>query len=490
MSPHRVATVAVASLAAAVLGCSAGAGTSSQASQAATTSASTLLVPYVPLAAETTYVAVDPALTSAPAIDGGTCSATTTPSSAVTDPTSRFATRTSALTSPTSGLGEFAVELVDAPAPVVNKLYVTIDSVSVHVAGQGWIPLESAPAGPIYVDLLTLKDSTSTTAADLGLTQLPAGTVTQIRLLLSTEIAKGNPTQWPQYVVPADENGADADPVELKVPSGYETGIKILGPWGVTACNRTTVTLDFSGEKSLWYHPNGHETEWILRPVIHPKRTRVEGIACSDTGTVSTDPVPVDGTTTPPTTEPTPVDTTTPPTTEPAPVDTTPTPVTVSTGTTTFTCTPNSVGTVATGSTPPGGACGAPAECTSGICLGGLCTLGGPGTTCTRSAECLSGTCSNGACTISTGGQSCSVGTDCASGVCVSGTCTSSGTGLPPGSACSVPAECASGACYDGTCLGAISGQTCTTTTDCSAGFKCVSTSYTATTICAFPMSQ
>jgi hypothetical protein len=71
----------------------------------------------------------------------------------------------------------------------------------------------------------------------------------------------------------------------------------------------------------------------------------------------------------------------------------------------------------------------------------------------------------------------------------VSGTCAPSSAGLPAGSSCSVPAECASGSCYQGGCLGGLSGQPCTSVSDCVSGLRCVSTSST-TNVCLLPMAQ
>ena len=61
--------------------------------------------------------------------------------------------------------------------------------------------------------------------------------------------------------------------------------MKIIGPWTLVGCTRTTVTVDFDGKKSIWYHPNGHETEWILRPVIRVQGVGSGPITCPESGT-------------------------------------------------------------------------------------------------------------------------------------------------------------------------------------------------------------
>jgi hypothetical protein len=80
------------------------------------------------------------------------------------------------------------------------------------------------------VDVLKLQAY----AEPLGLVNLPAGKVIQIRLFTAPD---GN------YVVPTGSTAQEP----LVVPSGTETGIKIVGPWDVPACTRLTVTLDFDG---------------------------------------------------------------------------------------------------------------------------------------------------------------------------------------------------------------------------------------------------
>ena len=214
-----------------------------------------------------------------------------------------------------SGRGQLAVELVDAPNPAVDEIWVTVTQVRVHEAGSGWTTI--TPAQPLAVDLLKLQ----TYAAPLGLVDLPAGTVTQLRLLVEKDTS---------YVV---TGGAQ---VALKVPSGAESGIKIHGPWKVSACTQTTVTLDFDGRRSIWYHQTTGGEEWILRPVIHTKKTAHAPVSCGEEGG-------------------------------------------------------GEEGSDAGGD---GAACEGPTDCLSGVCsVSGTCEPGGPDVPCGDAADCASGTC-------------------------------------------------------------------------------------------------
>lgn len=103
-----------------------------------------------------------------------------------------------------------------------------------------------------------------------------------------------------------------------------------------------------------------------------------------------------------------------------------------------------------------GGSCTSNGDCTSGLCLGGVCEAGkAGGSDCSSGTDCVSGVCTAGAC-VGNGqgapsGSTCASASDCASGLCTGGEC-AVGSGLPDGRSCSSAGECASGACTDGIC--------------------------------------
>ena len=164
-----------------------------------------------------------------------------------------------------SGNGMLAVALVDAPSPDVKGIVVTIDKVTAHSEQAGWVTVAQ---GPITVDLLTLHD----VAMTLGAISLPAGTVSEVRLILD---ATGD-----QYVLLADDTRAP-----LKTPSGAQSGEKLKGPFTVSACEKHTLTIDFDGKNSIAYHETGGPNpEWILRPVIRVKTEADEVLPCQADG--------------------------------------------------------------------------------------------------------------------------------------------------------------------------------------------------------------
>ncbi len=282
-----------------------------------------------------------------------------------------------------AGKARLALELVDAPTHNLKQINVTVAKVTAHSVEAGWVTIYQ---GQQTIDLLKLKEY----ALQLGFKDLPPGKVTQIRLILDAAATN-------HVVLPSGQK------VPLKVPSGIESGIKIRGPFGLKACNTTTVTLDFDGPKSIWVHPTGQEELWILRPVIHARRVSTNSTSCA----------PPDGS---------------------------------GGGSGSPTLPPEGPGGVGTGG---GSGSGSGGGSGSGL-PGGI--LEGAGGACTTGTSCLSGVCNNGVCGQGGPGVPCRNPTDCASGQCQSdGTCGAGAAG-GAGSACTVGSQCLSNACVNGFC--------------------------------------
>jgi hypothetical protein len=276
-----------------------------------------------------------------------------------------------------------------------------VTKVTAHSTAEGWITVAN-PGDPMTIDLLQLK--TSADALGLGAIDVQEGKITQIRLYVTAE---GN---W----VHLTGTGADAH-VPLVVPSGVQSGIKIVGQFDVVACSSTAVTLDFDGEHSIQTHPTGHDDQWILRPVVRVKEAVTTPVGCADTSTGG------DGSS---------CDAATP-------------------------CPAGQVcssGTCTTGATvPAGGSCSVDEECLSASCAAQICAVGGPGSPCQASADCTTGVCDGGTCGGgSPAGATCDTNDDCASHEC-SGTCQPGNLGDP----CSVDPDCQEGLmCDQGLCAG------------------------------------
>jgi hypothetical protein len=109
-------------------------------------------------------------------------------------------------------------------------------------SGEGWISISSQCQ---TVDLLTLQNGIT---EDIGISTLPAGSYGQIRLMLTdASIVKGGVDQ------------------ALVVPSGSESGVKIVGGFSVVEGQPTTVTIDFDAGNSIHFAPG---RGFMLKPVI------------------------------------------------------------------------------------------------------------------------------------------------------------------------------------------------------------------------------
>jgi hypothetical protein len=166
-----------------------------------------------------------------------------------------------------TGEGQFTLKLTDAPADL-DRAVVTVDRVELVTedAGEeeeddgddeeeGIITLMDASR---QINLLELQDGVTTTLAD---TTVPEGEYTQLRFVLGNE----------NYVV------VDGDRQNLQVPSGKQSGIKIILP-DVEVENdgdRLSVTLDFDVEES--FVRAGASGKYLFKPTVKVKSVSVNG---------------------------------------------------------------------------------------------------------------------------------------------------------------------------------------------------------------------
>lgn len=142
--------------------------------------------------------------------------------------------------------GTINMRMTDAPADV-DAINLVIRGVSVH-RGEGddeggW---ETLRTDTMDVDLFTLRNGVF---LDLANGRVPAGTYTQIRLLLD---------EGSTIVV-------DGVTHPLVVPSGLQSGYKIIGTYHVPADGTLDLALDFDAARSV--HETGSGT-WILQPTV------------------------------------------------------------------------------------------------------------------------------------------------------------------------------------------------------------------------------
>ena len=146
------------------------------------------------------------------------------------------------------GMGTIDVRLVDGPITGYQQINVNIQRV--EIGGEsGWMTLGEPKQ---TYDLLSLTGGVSATLVQGK--AIPAGHYTQMRLVLGP----GNTIML-----------ADGTVEELKVPSGMQSGIKLLLNLDVEAGTTRDVVIDFVAAHSVQVVQTGNSNKYILRPTIH-----------------------------------------------------------------------------------------------------------------------------------------------------------------------------------------------------------------------------
>jgi hypothetical protein len=154
--------------------------------------------------------------------------------------------------------GTLNVRMTDAPGDF-ESVNLVITQVSAHMEGSadsdsssGWIVLNDTPA---TYDLLTLQNGVFVT---IGTGKVPAGHYTQVRLKLG------------------DGSNVIVDGVThpLFVPSGMQTGLKLVGNFDVPADALVDIALDFDAARSIFQDGTGR---YHLKPTVKVLPFRTAG---------------------------------------------------------------------------------------------------------------------------------------------------------------------------------------------------------------------
>ena len=168
--------------------------------------------------------------------------------------------------------GTLRIQLVDTPACIENleAVFITFEKVLVHVGCDDdtldgeWVQVTS--------DTLAVEDRTfellslvAGNYAVLGSVDVPAGHYTQIRAIIESA-----------SIVIAGETH------DLQIPSGAQSGLKLISGFDILPGVVTELTLDFDVCQSIFEVPS-HARKYKLKPTIRLVATAVSG---SISGTV------------------------------------------------------------------------------------------------------------------------------------------------------------------------------------------------------------
>jgi len=151
--------------------------------------------------------------------------------------------------------GRIKMYLVDSPS-ALDSVIICVTRVEVHKAGSdstsGWFVINDSTR---YFDLLLLTNGAS---AILGDTSLAPGKYTQIRLIIGDGC----------YVI---DQGVKHD---LEIPSGSQSGLKLIHQFTIEAGKLYELLLDFNVEKSIIITGNG---KYKLKPTIRVMPVVISG---------------------------------------------------------------------------------------------------------------------------------------------------------------------------------------------------------------------
>lgn len=155
-----------------------------------------------------------------------------------------------------SGNGRASFYLTDGPLEAENVSEVVISISKVEVFGpEGWTTVKEFE-NPEAINLLELQGGET---FFLDERELVSGLYDQIRLGLSSSVIAGeNPAHYVKF--------KDESIEEITIPSGDQTGYKVVGDFTIPDGGVTSIIIDFDVRKSVV--KSGNSGQFILKPTL------------------------------------------------------------------------------------------------------------------------------------------------------------------------------------------------------------------------------
>jgi len=151
-----------------------------------------------------------------------------------------------------AGMGQLKMAVADAP--VDGAQAVVVKFTGIELTGNGGNPVDITFTQPKTIDLLNQSGTASAVLFDQP---IPAGSYGQIRLLV---VADGDPSN--SYITLSDGTMRG-----LQVPSGSQTGLKLVSGFTVPSGGVADFTIDFDLRKAITCPP-GQAPACTLKPAM------------------------------------------------------------------------------------------------------------------------------------------------------------------------------------------------------------------------------
>jgi hypothetical protein len=172
--------------------------------------------------------------------------------------------------------GQLTLGITDAPVDGATAVVVKFTAVELKPEAGAAFTVNLSPAASI--DLLALAGGSSRTLLDAH--TVPAGRYEWVRLLI--EAQENQPSSYIDF--------ATGERFPLFVPSGSESGLKLIRGFTVAAGSISNFTIDFDLRKSV-IAPPGQSPNYLLKPVLRIVDNLTVGAIA---GTVATGLVPAE----------------------------------------------------------------------------------------------------------------------------------------------------------------------------------------------------